>query len=156
MKKDQRGFTLTELLVVVLLLGILASAVLPKFTKVIDSFRVLEAERIVVAIRGEQEQRCLLDKKYTQTPSKLTVIPGGVSVNGNVFSYGDFEYTLSYDGGMTALHKDKNYLLEMPSYTDGRICCDNCDGLNKNYQPCSDLMDTDITENYQEPATECL
>ena len=153
MKQNQHGFTLTELLIVVLMIGILASVVLPKFTKTIDSFRVLEAEHIVGAIRNDQEKRCMLDKKYTQNPTRLSVIPSDVSVEENVFTHGDFSYTL-LPSGMTVVHNVKNYTLEMPSYTDGRICCDNCgESLNKNYPVCADLEDS---FDYQEAAAECL
>ena len=155
MKRNQHGFTLTELLVVVLMIGILAAMTLPKFTKMLDSFRVMEAERLVLSIRGEQEQRCMLDKKYTQNPSRLAVIPSGVSIDANVFTHGDFTYTL-FPSGMTAVHTVRNYTLEMPSYTDGRICCDDCQALNRSYPACADLIDVSKTADYQEAASVCL
>ena len=154
MRKDQRGFTLTELLVVVLMIGILGAMMLPKFTKLIDSFRVMEAEQMMVAIRAEQEKRCVLDKKYTQNPARLTVVPTAVAVQNNVFSHGDFEYTLGNEG-MQAVNTVNNYTLELPSYTDGRVCCDNCQDLNKNYLTCAELTNTSITPNYHAAADEC-
>lgn len=154
MRTNQQGFTLTELLTVVLMIGILSAMVLPKFTKMIDSFRVMEAERMVLAIRGEQEQRCILDKKYTQNPSRLGVLPSGVTKDSNTFSHGDFTYTLSA-GGLVATNNVNNYTLELPSYTDGRICCDNCTDLNRNYRTCAELTDRDFTPDYQQAAAEC-
>ncbi len=154
MRTNQQGFTLTELLTVVLMIGILASMVLPKFTKMIDSFRVLEAERMALAIRGEQEQRCMLDKKYTQNPSRLGVIPTSVTKDTNTFSHGDFTYTLSA-GGLVVTNNINNYTLELPSYTDGRICCDNCADLNRDYRTCADLTNTTTTPDYQPAAAEC-
>ena len=154
MRTNQQGFTLTELLTVVLMIGILAAMVLPKFTKLIDSFRVMEAERMVLAIRGEQEQRCMLDKKYTQNPAHLSVIPSGVTKDTHTFSHGDFTYTLSAEG-LEAVNNVNNYTLELPSYTDGRICCDNCADLNRDYRTCADLTNTTTTPDYQPAAEEC-
>ncbi len=154
MHTNQQGFTLTELLTVVLMIGILSAMVLPKFTKMIDSFRVMEAEQMILAIRGEQEQRCVLDKKYTQNPSRLGVVPSGVTKDSNTFFHGDFTYTLSA-GGVVAVNNVTNYTLELPSYTDGRICCDNCTDLNRDYRTCADLTNTTTTPDYQVAAAEC-
>ncbi len=154
MRTNRYGFTLTELLTVVLMIGILSAMVLPKFTKMIDSFRVMEAERMVLAIRGEQEQRCASDKKYTQNPARLGVISSGVTKEANTFSHGDFTYTLSSEG-LVVVNNVNNYTLELPSYTDGRLCCDNCADLNRDYRTCADLTDTTTTPDYQQAAAEC-
>ena len=61
----KKAFTLTELLVVVLIIGILSSIVLPKFTKTLETRKVTEAEDIMAAVRNEQEARCTLGKDYT-------------------------------------------------------------------------------------------
>ena len=155
MNTNRNGFTLTELLTVVLIVGTLSAIVLPKFAKVLDSFHVMEAEQIILTVRAEQEHRCTLDKKYTQQISRLTTVPSGVSVDGNTFSYGDFTYTL-LNSGIKAEHVEKNYTLEIPSYTDGRICCDNCGELNRSYPMCADLMDVTVTPDYQTAAVRCL
>ena len=131
--RRKRAFTLTELLVVVIVIGVLAAAVLPKFSKVIETRKTTEAEEIMAAVRMEQEKRCALDKNYTTNAD---------TVNLASLTTKHFSYTLK-NTGMEALSKGKYaYTLKMPSYRDGRLCCDSadqCAKLNKNYPLCAEL-----------------
>ena len=83
MKK--KAFTLTELLVVVVIIGVLSAVVLPKFTKVLETRKTTEAESIMAAVRNEQEARCMLDKDYTGNKNNLASLPKSESKN--------FDYT---------------------------------------------------------------
>ncbi len=127
MKK--KAFTLTELLVVVVIIGTLAAVVLPKFTQVLESRRTTEAENIMRAVRSEQEARCTLDKSYTAQPSELASFPAHGGSN--------YTYVLN-DRGISAVSTHKNYTLLMPSYRTGEICCDgdDCGSLGKGYSAC--------------------
>ena len=60
--RKKKAFTLTELLVVVIVIGVLSAVVLPKFNKVIETRKTTEAEEMMAAVRTEQERRCSLDK----------------------------------------------------------------------------------------------
>ena len=127
MKK--KAFTLTELLVVVVIIGTLAAVVLPKFTQVLESRRTTEAENIMRAVRSEQEARCTLDKNYTAQASELASFPAN---EGNNYTY------VLNDRGIFARSRHKNYTLRMPSYRTGEICCDgdDCGSLGKGYSAC--------------------
>ncbi len=138
-KLNNKAFTLTELLMVVLMIGILSAMVLPKFNRVVDSFRVLEAEQIMQSVRGKQETRCTLGKKYTAQADKLEVLANASS--GDTYTTSNFTYTLN-SGGINAASA-KGYTLQMPSYLDGRICCNECAGFTKNYLTCSELENLD-------------
>ena len=135
MKK--KAFTLTELLVVVVIIGVLSAVVLPKFTKMLDTRKATEAESVMRAVRNEQEARCTLDKNYTGVATKLASLPK---------SSKHLTYSLD-EKGITAT--GSKYTLSIPSYTDGRICCDDtcegcaakCNDLNKDYPKCSELKD---------------
>ena len=144
MKLNKKAFTLTELLMVVLMIGIISAMVLPKFNKVVDSFRVLEAERMMRAVRNEQETRCTLGKKYTVAANKVKAFVKN-KTSDNIYTTTNFTYTLS--GGGIIAESDKGYTLRMPSYLDGRVCCNECDSFTKNYLLCSDLEDL---EDFQE------
>ncbi len=112
--KKEKAFTLTELLVVVVVIGVLSAVVLPKFNKVIETRKTTEAEEIMAAVRTEQERRCTLDKKYVQDLSQLShIIPNTDTKN---FTY------VATATGIKAYSKGKyGYTLEMPSYQDGRL-----------------------------------
>ena len=131
MKK--KAFTLTELLVVVVIIGVLAAVVLPRFTKVLEARRTTEAEDIMRAVRTEQEARCMLDKNYTAQKKDLASFPVNEGNN----------YTYAFNTvGMEAESKNKNYTLKMKSYADGGICCEgaDCNSLGKNYPSCASYV----------------
>lgn len=144
---NQRAFTLTELLVVVVIIGTLAAAVLPKFTKVIETHRTLEAEHVMRVVRAEQEARCSSDKDYATNTTQLISWPKGTSSN--------FVYTLDSDG-ILAISRIKDYSLQMKSYLDGGICCSGsyCDSLNKSYPACDSYVEQKNTTcvGYEVPA----
>lgn len=133
--KKKKAFTLTELLVVVIVIGVLAAVVLPKFSKVVETRKTTEAEALMAAVRTEQEKRCALDKRYVSELSAVKdILPDSNTKN--------FTYSLT-STGMEAASKGKyGYTLKMPSYADGRLCCESeaeCAKLNKDYPLCSAL-----------------
>ncbi len=138
MKNKKKAFTLTELLIVVIVIGVLSAVVLPKFNKVVETRKTTEAEEVMAAIRTEQEQRCSLNKIYTKDFTsfiesgdiKLASVPGDTSKAES----NNFTYTLT-GRRIKATSKDKGYTLQMPSLADGRISCDGayCSKLNKDY-----------------------
>jgi prepilin-type N-terminal cleavage/methylation domain-containing protein len=67
----KRGFTLLELIVVVLVIAILASVALPLYTKSIEKSRMSEAKNILGALRQAEAMYYLQNGKYTNILSDL-------------------------------------------------------------------------------------
>ncbi len=146
-KSKKKAFTLTELLIVVIVIGVLSAAVLPKFNKVIETRKTTEAEELMASVRTEQEKRCALDKRYLTQMSEMTdIVKNNETKN----------FTIALAGrGIDATRKDKySYTLKMLSYADGRICCDgkDCSKLNKEYPTCEELKGK---PDYQESPENC-
>ena len=125
----KKAFTLTELLMVVLVLGVLATVSVPKMKQVLETRRTTEAENMMGAIRSEQEKRCVSNKSYSQKWSSVQ----NVAPKQETSSY---KYTLTPTG---VIASGSAYSLQMPSYADGRICCSGagCNSLNKSYPLCN-------------------
>ncbi len=130
----KRAFTLTELLVVVVVIGVLAALTLPKFSKVLETRKTTEAENILRAVRTEQERRCALDKNYLGDLNKMPdLVPNTTTAN--------YTYAALTGGIRAQSNGSLNYQLQIPSYADGRICCTgaDCSQLNKDYPTCDEL-----------------
>ena len=146
MNKSRRGFTLLELLIVAIVLGILAGVAVPKYTRVLETRRVSEAEEILSALRTEQEQRCVMGKQYQMDPQQLVLLKN----TGTNFSY------VLEPGGASAVREGKDYQIKMLSYKTGELCCegDDCDLLNKDYPPCGEAPE-DECMNQPKPVDPC-
>ena len=155
MTKKRKAFTLTELLVVVVIIGVLAAVVLPKFTKMVEARKTTEAVEMMTAVRNEQEARCTLGKQYLRSFEKL-----GVYKDSDNYAY--YPSTKTFEGvnkivGMTATASNGKYTLKMPSYADGRICCyeevaGGCADLGQSYPSCTELT---AKSDYVAPNADC-
>ncbi len=135
MKLNQQGFTLTELLVVVVIIAILAAVVLPKYNKVLDTYKIAEAEQMLEMVRNEQEGYFELDGAYRDNPKDVDAFPS----NTNPFVSKNFSYSMG--GGAisaTSVNQEYTYILTM-HYDTGEITCtsvspsDACEKLNRNF-----------------------
>ena len=67
-RAGQKGFTLLELLMVVIIIGILASIALPQYLRVAERSRASEALTVLAALRSSEERfRALNGGAYAQT-----------------------------------------------------------------------------------------
>lgn len=72
--KNQRGFSLIEIMVVILILGILASMVVPKIVERPDKARVVKAKQDVLAIQSALQLYKLDNGLYPTTDQGLLAL----------------------------------------------------------------------------------
>ena len=135
----KKAFTLTELLVVVIVLGVLAAVAVPKFSRVLETRRTTEAENMLSAVRMEQEKRCTLGKKYTGDFADISTVAYAKTGVAEAKS-SNYTYKLT-TVGVEANRADSNYTLKIPSYKSGELCCsgEGCEALNKSYPDCATI-----------------
>lgn len=77
MKNYKKGFTLLELLVVVLIIGILAAVALPQYRKAVERARMTEAITSVETIYRAQQDYYAVNGQYTRNINELIIdFPG--------------------------------------------------------------------------------
>ena len=102
MEINNKAFTLVELLVVVLIIGILAAIAVPQYQKAVAKSRLATLKSITNSLASAQERYYLANDEYTQEFSKLDItLPGGGSLN----EAGD---TMTYDWGLCTLVDSSN------------------------------------------------
>jgi len=90
----RRGFTLLELLMVVIALAIIAALAIPRMTGAVDRGKGIEAMQQIAAIRGAAERFRLNNGSFTgMTLGNLDVTDPGTQPNRW------FEYTMTVAGG---------------------------------------------------------
>jgi prepilin-type N-terminal cleavage/methylation domain-containing protein len=85
--RDSKGFTLIELMIVVVIIGILAAIAIPKFTSVSKSAKEAEAPGVLKQIRS---LALTYYQKNDAYPSSLTTMDGWQNPNAK---YYDFSYS---------------------------------------------------------------
>jgi type IV pilus assembly protein PilA len=122
----RKGFTLVELAVVIVIIGVLAAFGVPRFLKSVERSKAAEAFQYLSAIRAAQERYLAKEGIYCSTPSSLditqnqpkyfvapasiTTTQGGVGSDnasswtltltriGSTSSYGSYTVTFTQDG----------------------------------------------------------
>ena len=98
---NKKGFTLVELLVVVLIIGILASVAVPQYFKVVERSRLSGPNSIFGTIASAEETHQVRKGGYTATFTDLDQTfhaKAGTECAGSVCVMGDFQFTLACTG----------------------------------------------------------
>lgn len=67
----QHGFTLMELLITVMIIGVLSAIAIPQYTQYVTKARRTEAKSALARIQGAQERYFTVNNTYTKDPLQL-------------------------------------------------------------------------------------
>ena len=71
--RHNTGFTLTEIIVVIIIMGVLASAALPKFTGTVERVRAAEGVQLLTALLGAQKAYEFENGSYSAVLADLDI-----------------------------------------------------------------------------------
>lgn len=110
-----KGFTLIEMLVVVLIMGILASVALPQYQKTIVRSRATEAimtARSIIASQNRSLDAYPNDPVNTRSALDIS-LPDGTWINDNTYITNLFQYTLTNDAVTVKPISGASYILTL-------------------------------------------
>ena len=123
---NQRGFTLVELLAVIVILAVLALVAMPNVTKLMDSSRknafITEAENFANYAKQSYTQSQITGLTDTNSTADESIIRG-VTLNSKVYDYYCITYAQMVKAGLIEKSNGENYggVYEIFMPTDGGV-----------------------------------
>ena len=148
--KNKKGFTLMELLIVIVIIGLLTSIALPMYKKAVEKSKVADALSVIDSVTKSEHNWYLVNNRYTKNFSDLDIDftdKDGNKPEGYLLKSNNYDFTLA-DKSIKASRNNKEYIL-FKSYEDGNIYCIPqthyiCQELGSsiNRQTCEDTLDS--------------
>lgn len=99
-----RGFTLIELVITVMIIGILAAIAIPQYQQYVTKARRTEAKSALARVQGAQERYFTVNNTYTQDPLQLQLLScaANTTTSGDTCASGNYTITIGALGGAIA------------------------------------------------------
>lgn len=109
MLTSHKGFTLIEILVVVLIIGILAALAMPEYIKAVERSRLTEVVTLLDSIAKAQQRKYMQTSRFINNFAGMDVAPE--SATGSLFyTKGDPATGTNGNGFAISLHSGNSYL----------------------------------------------
>jgi len=126
-KKNNKAYTLAEVLVVVMIIGILAAIAIPNYFRSVEKTRATDAAAILRSVARGQVAYSAKSGGFAPDMFNLPLDlkdKDGIDVEGSEFDDKFFDYTIygSEEGKATAARKNGKYTISV-DYETGEISC---------------------------------
>ena len=130
MKINKKGFTLLELLVVVLIIGMLAAIALPQYRKVVEKSKLSDALITGKSMRESVERYFLsghddLSGSTADYPTVLDIDLTGGEWLENVYVTDNFKYEITGSDILAYRNSNSNYYVLLWQYNPNETTCYN-------------------------------
>ena len=104
LRQHAQGFTLIELMITVMVLGILAAIAYPQYGQYVTKARRTEAKAALARVQGAQERYFTVNNKYSSNPADLKVLACAAQTtgSGDTCDQGSHVITIAVTGGADA------------------------------------------------------
>lgn len=99
MQKNHRGFTLIELMLVVAVIGILASIAVPSYQRYVQASKVSAVQQFMLGIASRQEQYRMENRSYTAGTSALSKLQLQAEYENNVTVKKNYDISIDFIAG---------------------------------------------------------